>query len=337
MPTGPEIEALKALVAHSQSLAEWSTLLVFVGLVGEIIITFAYTKDKHLSEIILGVACGVVIALGVYGEYTYSSKSARANAQLQSISEAQVAELNAKAEELRRETEIEKSKRIEIEDRVSWRRLAKEQQSEIASRLNRFSGQKVLLQYEANDLEADTFALDIAAALQSARWNVYEPLAVLTMPEGPVPLGTNQPLPTGVVTISTGDQAARNASLAVVHELETFGFDATKSPRIDSRASSEVFIIVDHRPAGAQGEAKLRREFNETQAVLRSGPVVTTLPVMQPEHHFLWMRDLVISVISLVIGAVIVIFASEVRDYWKAKRAKESFLRAIGVELDALS
>jgi hypothetical protein len=102
MPGGPEIEALKALASHSQSWADWSTFIVFLGLLGEIGITFAYTKDKPRAEIIWGVICGVVIAVGVYGEYKFGSKAAGANSQLQRISDTKVAALNVEAEEARR-------------------------------------------------------------------------------------------------------------------------------------------------------------------------------------------------------------------------------------------
>jgi hypothetical protein len=92
MPGGPETEALKALAEHSQSWADWSTLIVFIGLLGEIGITFAYTKDKPRSEIILGIICGVVIAVGVLGELRYGSRAAQANSQLRIISEGQLSD-----------------------------------------------------------------------------------------------------------------------------------------------------------------------------------------------------------------------------------------------------
>jgi hypothetical protein len=101
MPGGLEIEALKALVAHNQSWADWSTIAVFIGLLGEIAITFAYTKDKPRSEIVLGVVCGAVIAFGVYGEYKFGSNAAQENAELQNISDRKVAELNKEAGDAR--------------------------------------------------------------------------------------------------------------------------------------------------------------------------------------------------------------------------------------------
>jgi hypothetical protein len=92
MPGGPEIEAIKTLASNSQVWADWSTLVVVIGLIGEIIITFSYTKDKPLSEIVLGVICGIIIALGVFGEYRYGKKAAQANAQLRLISDTKLAD-----------------------------------------------------------------------------------------------------------------------------------------------------------------------------------------------------------------------------------------------------
>lgn len=134
MPGGPEIEALKALAAHGQSWADWSTLIVFLGLLGEIAIAFAYTKDKPRSEIIWGIVCGVVIAAGVYGEYRYGSKAARANLELQRISELMVANLNREAgEAIERAANVEKELASAKKDAAVARKDAEGFQLQIAS------------------------------------------------------------------------------------------------------------------------------------------------------------------------------------------------------------
>ncbi len=161
--------------------------------------------------------------------------------------------------------EDERLARIKIEESVAWRRLTKDQQSEIGTRLRPFSGQVALLQYNVNDLEASAFGSDIASALELAGWGASEPLAIVRLREGPVPLGTNPPLETGVVIVSTGDEASRAASDAILHELIARGFDATRSPRNESRPNSVVFISLEHRPEGAQGEAKLRAKNRPIQ------------------------------------------------------------------------
>jgi len=57
---------------------------------------------------------------------------------------------------------------------------------------------------------------------------------------------------------------------------------------------------------------------------------------MQAESHFSWLREFLVPVFFTLIGAVIGFVASQIRDYFQAKRAKQSFVRAIGMELDAL-
>ncbi len=90
--------------------------------------------------------------------------------------------------------EDEKLARLKIEEAAAWRRLSKVQKDEIGTRLKSFAGQLAILSYNLNDLEASTFGLDIALALQSGHWTVSDPQPILEMAEGPVPLGTIPPL-----------------------------------------------------------------------------------------------------------------------------------------------
>jgi ABC-type Mn2+/Zn2+ transport system permease subunit len=87
MPGTPDIDALKALVAHNQYWSDWSTIAVFVALLLEIIIIFAFSKDKPRSETILSFICGLMLSVGVYGEYRFGSRAARGSAELQNISD----------------------------------------------------------------------------------------------------------------------------------------------------------------------------------------------------------------------------------------------------------
>jgi hypothetical protein len=58
---------------------------------------------------------------------------------------------------------------------------------------------------------------------------------------------------------------------------------------------------------------------------------------MQTEPNYPWMRELVAPAFFILLGAVVGFLSSQLSDYWKAKRAKKSFARAIGMELDALN
>jgi hypothetical protein len=100
MPGAPDIDALKALVAHNQYWSDWSTIAVFAALLLEIIIIFAFSKDRPRSETILSLICGLILAIGVYGEYRFGSRAALGNAELQNISDQKVAELNRQANAL---------------------------------------------------------------------------------------------------------------------------------------------------------------------------------------------------------------------------------------------
>jgi hypothetical protein len=58
--------------------------------------------------------------------------------------------------------------------------------------------------------------------------------------------------------------------------------------------------------------------------------------LMQTETHFSWLREVLVPAIFILIGSVLGFLAGQVSDDRKAMRAKKSFMRAIGMELDAL-
>jgi len=59
-------------------------------------------------------------------------------------------------------------------------------------------------------------------------------------------------------------------------------------------------------------------------------------PIMQTETHFSWLREVVVPIIFILFGSALGFFASQVGEDRKAKKAKESFMRAIRMELEAL-
>lgn len=58
---------------------------------------------------------------------------------------------------------------------------------------------------------------------------------------------------------------------------------------------------------------------------------------IQAEPHFSWLREFGIPAFFTLFGAMLGFIVGQIRDEWRAKRAKQSFMRAIGMELDALS
>lgn len=149
--------------------------------------------------------------------------------------------------------ENEKLARLKIEETYAWREFSKKDQLEIVSQLNSFSPQLASLSYNITDSEANTFTLDIVATLRLAKWNVPDPQGIsrLYAPTSAPPL-------TGVFVGSTGDKPSRDAAVALAHELSSHGFDTNIWPQNDPGSTPTVFITVEHRPKGAQGEAKVR-------------------------------------------------------------------------------
>lgn len=222
---------------------------------------------------VLELLGSVLVVLGVLGELLVGVAGGRVETEMRgktrilvSIIDGKTKEANGRAVELEQEVEVEKRARVEIEDRVAWRRLTKVQISEMGSVLAAFPRQLTALVYNAADLEAYGFACDIDVALHEfAKWNVGEPQAVIEMREGPVKFGTNPPLERGVVVRSTSDKQSRDAANAVIHELSVRGFDAIRGEPINN-SRSMVEIFVEPRPEGPQGDAKLRAQKKGTKA-----------------------------------------------------------------------
>ncbi|HXX24003.1 MAG TPA: hypothetical protein VEO19_12710 [Terriglobia bacterium] len=277
---------LKSLDATWSSLDSWVKfwmVLVVLGVALEIVaVVVEYFREEHDFNrgtihspekpsgwlLLLGLLGAGLVALGVGGEFITHIKAGKVESDMRSATQAliqrnaddareRVSKNEKDTQTLKTQAEHEGLERMKIEERVAWRRLTKEQQYEIGTKLRPFSGELVLPQYNSVDLEAGTFASDIAWALHQATWNVYEPVGMLMMREGPVPLGTNPPLDTGVLVKSTKDEASRDAAAALSRELDARGFDSTVSPETDPRSVHEVFVIIWHRPEGPQGEAKL--------------------------------------------------------------------------------
>ncbi len=166
------------------------------------------------------------------------------------------------AARLVKEAEDERVARQELEARVGWRRFGPSAQSEIAAHLAAFAGEPALVAYDLNDLEASTFASDIVATLNAAKWEVGERLGVLGQFN---PLGAGAHAPTGALVWCTADELSRRAASALVEQLVSHGFDAVISPDKGLLLSAQpsparVVVSVEHKPDGPQGEYKLRAQ-----------------------------------------------------------------------------
>lgn len=197
--SGSDIEALKSLAACHNSWAEWATCAVFLGLLGEIVIVFMFTKDKPRREIILSAICAVVIAFGVLGEWVFGSKATRENSQLQTISERKVADLNIEAANTRQKAAEAEEGAAKLEEQLEWRSLTIAQKDAICKRISPFSGTTIAVEGIAGDAEGSQFASDISQVLQSKKcgWIVASsrPNSVIwggVLPEG-VFIGIREP------------------------------------------------------------------------------------------------------------------------------------------------
>lgn len=94
-----EPEALKAVFLQSRNLAEWGALIVFLGLLGDFAVLFAFAKDKPKAETWLTALCTFFIAVGVFGEYRFGHRANDAADQLQRYSDEKIGLLNKEAAE----------------------------------------------------------------------------------------------------------------------------------------------------------------------------------------------------------------------------------------------
>jgi hypothetical protein len=224
---------------------------------------------------VFGILGAGLVAIGVAGEFWIHVKAGKleadmreANRQLVALvderaskNEREAAKLRKAAAGLEKQAEDERMARAELEDRVAWRRLTKDQQSVVASTLWIFAGERAIFGYDAGNVEALLFATDIEKTLEAARWRVFSPAGMVRFKVagkiGVIP----EPLPTGVGVESSLDLRSINAAKALVSGLQSLGFDAANNGATQKDAP-EVLIYVDPRPEGPQGKAKLRPQKN---------------------------------------------------------------------------
>jgi hypothetical protein len=258
-------------VRSAHSLLEGGALIFFAALVVCDVLSHVY-KDKRESVAKLferiGLWCFAVAILGEIAAYPYSRRNDFLSDQQNAAQRREIAvlenstqQLKTDAETAHKQAEDEATARAKIEARVAWRRLTKRQQEEIGSSLgHRFSNQGISLWYNAGDIEGSWFAADIADALRSAQTlRVYPPGSFLSVQEGGrlgEPVRREQ---TGVIVQSTKDDSSRSLADAIIRELTVRGFDAARQtdPPFDPNPISQVWVNVESRPDGPQGEFKL--------------------------------------------------------------------------------
>jgi len=224
----------------------------------------------------------IILVIGLTLEVFLEVDISKIDAKVESLSESQIetargeaakanegaGEANERASKNEKEAAQLRRDAVELEDSISWRKLTPTSRTKLQSELDfahlilGLSVPRTWLLYNNNDTEAFTFAMDLGAVLQSAKWNPTDPEPIEKMFEGPVPFGTNK-LPRGVVVSTVGGKVEDAAASVLVKAISDLGFYCTKSPLPaihEQHPNPTVFVFIDARPEGPQGEAKLRRE-----------------------------------------------------------------------------
>ena len=168
------------------------------------------------------------------------------------------------AAQLRKDAEAEHLARVKIEESVAWRHLTDKQKKEIGEKLRPLTiGENASVWYVAGDPESEFFASDLAEALRMAHLATQPPNSITWKPRIPDSKYFNAPIEhmfTGVRVGSIGDSHSRTLADAIARELCALGFDTIRQdiPGSDKDSPTRLWIIVDPRPSGPQGEAKVQ-------------------------------------------------------------------------------
>jgi len=175
------------------------------------------------------------------------------------------------AVQLRKDAEDERLARAKIEAAVGWRSLSDQQKRDIGAALASFSLKAgASMWFNGSSTEAEMFADDIADALRFGHITTSAPGGIMEMRESGKWNGEIKSVETGVVIQSTKAPAAIEFAKALISELTSRGFDAKRQtdPPFDDKAEPIIWVMVQPRPKGPQGEYKLQaeREAKATKA-----------------------------------------------------------------------
>jgi len=294
-----KLKTLEASWASLDSWLKFWIFLVVVGVVVELVVILVeYSHESHefrrgillpptrpsMVLLVFGLLGAGLVALGVAGEFGTHIKAGKVESDMRSttfalvaiadqkaeeaderasINEVEAAQLRKAAGQLQKDAETERLARTKIEARVAWRHLTELQQSELGAALGDFSNRVgASLWFEAGDTEAGIFASDIARALTAAHIVVQPPANFVTLRENGRFGDAIKPISTGVILQSTKDERSRLLADAIVKELNLRGYDASRqvNPPFDDRPLPQVWLNVEPRPEGPQGEFKLKAE-----------------------------------------------------------------------------
>jgi hypothetical protein len=252
LPEEPALNWAKLLAAVG-----W--LLIVVGVAGE------YVADSFVSK-----ADGYVQTFDEVLLHESQTRTAFANERASAAferaaqTEKEAAEDVRTTAQLKKDAEDERLARAKIEAAVGWRSLNDQQKQEIGATLASFSPRAgASIWYNASSTEAEMFADDIAEALRFGHITTTNPGGIMEMREGAKWNGAIKSVETGVVIQSTKAPAAIEFAEALIKQLNSRGFDAKRQtdPPFDEKTTEPViWVNVEPRPKGPQGEYKLQAE-----------------------------------------------------------------------------
>ncbi|MGC2196628.1 MAG: hypothetical protein WA628_18285 [Terriglobales bacterium] len=221
-----------------------------------------------------------LIVVGVAGEFVADSFVSRADGFVQKFDEILLADAQHQTElakeraggayerastaekeaaQLRKDAESERLARIEIEQSLAARTLTDGDRANLRIHLYRFRGQEAGLCYNAGDFEGESFAWDIAKALDGAQWNVFVPSMVLSSYSAAIPFkSVTSGLETGIEVETTQNGKTRAIATELVRDFMMLGFDAHISSGEEKGPGPFIWVNVKTRPRGRQGSAKLK-------------------------------------------------------------------------------
>lgn len=164
------------------SRAEYGALLVVSGLTLEVVAVYL-DLDPGITKWSVVVA-NVLITVGVMCEILFEGKARVATGKLKTISDKEVAEANARAEEARHETERLRSK-------FTWRSLGKDGAPKFVAAL-KGSRSNIEISHIIGDIESTAFSILLTAVFTEAGWGVR---LVSTMSSGELAFGLVMPFP----------------------------------------------------------------------------------------------------------------------------------------------
>lgn len=183
----------------------------------------------------IAVAVGTIgaIAMGGAKEYFADARIAENEAETARALE-RAAEANLKAEQ-------EKLARLVIEQRLAPRFLNDSQQSRIADKIRRFSGQRFQFVSYQDDPEVKGFVVSLLQTLVSAGW---EGVPVQEFLMGNVVLGVTIEVP------SSKENSFRLAAESLAEALQSEGVTASVqlNSSLDSKAPDQIRIKVGKKP-----------------------------------------------------------------------------------------